>query len=267
MILSEQEIAAAQPPRSLVAPPADVPAAAPPTVDEFTPDDLARWAEEPLEDAIARLEAKDMTSEGLSAGEYLELRKLRVQVNEPVEAAARQRVAAELRQRQEQAGLFDLSGVENARARPQPTLENGSLPRRKLVNGDQNYLANIMAGTPYQSRQNKVYFDTINEYVRQMLDGGPFPKGRSNLKIWIDPDKIIREGHHRLIAAQIVSRLTGRPLLSGPNCVIPRSMIRFDRPTTSAVPFPWRRMGVLDAPANCTRLHLAQSAEYRRLRH
>ncbi len=61
--------------------------------------------------------------------------------------------------------------------------------------------------------------------MEQILRGGEFPVSPDGLRIRIGTDGTIQNGHHRLIAAQIVSRLTGRPLTQGPNRVIPSNRI------------------------------------------
>ncbi len=141
--------------------------------------------------------------------------------------------------------------------RDSPGLEPGiemMRPIRRLTTGDKEYLASIMTtpvegphGTSLRGQpikgpegvvelkagQEAIGVDPVNDYVVDILNGlrsGEFPSSRENplLPIEIDPKTgVVGEGHHRLVAAQIVSRMTGRPLYGGDRAIIPQGAIRW----------------------------------------
>jgi len=152
--------------------------------------------------------------------------------------------------------------------RTQRSLIDGRFPWRRLVEGDQEYLAAIMEGTGLRPGQNKVYASTITRNVdhillRQLLPDEAFPDG--DYVIVVAADGRILEGHHRLIASVIARRLTGRPLFpwEGADAIIPEEEIAHlgrmptdEHPQLTAEAIaafrrsvregpPWRRMGVL----------------------
>ena len=81
--------------------------------------------------------------------------------------------------------------------------------------------------------QTNVSADAVNDFVIKILNSKPgeFPQSVTTPgeKIQIDPgDGRVGAGHHRLIAATLASRLTGRPLYGGTNPIIPASEIAFE---------------------------------------
>jgi len=158
-------------------------------------------------------------------------------------------------------------------------------PIRRLTPGDKEYLASIMTtpvegphGTSLRGQpikgpegvvelkagQEAIGVDPVNDYVVDILNGlrrGEFPLSRENplLTIDIDPKTgVVGEGHHRLVAAQIISRMTGRPLYGGDRAIIPKEAISWKpvgrselswanvradglRPNTAAATVTWRR--------------------------
>ncbi len=209
------------------------------TVEELTPENLGVPRRETPAEAITRLQrVRDRTP-----SQEVELRQARIDERAPRLAAERRQQQAELQQRQQSAGEFDLSQVEGGTTQRQLNPEQGRVPRRPVVAGDGRYVRNIMESTPYRRTQGKVYAETINGYVRQILRGDPFPLGRNGRPIKIGTDGTIIDGHHRLIAAQIVSRLTGRPLTQGPNRVIPGNRI-VEGATPLKPPKTWDSLGV-----------------------
>ena len=189
----------------------------PPQVDELRPEDIGVPRRETPEEIVGRLQKK----RNLTPAEEVQLWQARMAQRGARDAAERQKILAALTKRQQAAGEFDLRQTENAIARPQRHLNQGSVPRRRVVAGDDAYIGNIMRGTGFRRTQRKVWASTINEYVDDILHGKPFPRGRDGQPIKIATDGSIQNGHHRLIAAQIVSNLTGRPLTNGSNAIIP----------------------------------------------
>lgn len=117
---------------------------------------------------------------------------------------------------------------------------------RKLIPGDADYLGGLMSGNQVQvvdadgkvlfngtvrPSQDSVCAEVINNFVVDILNSPPgeFPRSVDN------PDQLIEVydngtmgdgGHHRMIAAVVASRLTGRPLTGGSNPIIPPGQIR-----------------------------------------
>jgi hypothetical protein len=137
-----------------------------------------------------------------------------------------------------------------------PSLDPGvriNRPMRKLTPGDREYLASVMGDVPMRgpngtvqlkAGQQSIGVDPVNDYVVDILNaarrGEPFPLSRENplIQIQIDPKTgIVGEGHHRLVAAQIVSRMTGRPLYGSDNAVIPKEAISWQPVARSESPW------------------------------
>ncbi|MEX2449386.1 MAG: hypothetical protein WD407_00860, partial [Rhodospirillales bacterium] len=96
---------------------------------------------------------------------------------------------------------------------------------RHMVEGDVTHLKSVMGGSGLKPTQNYVHYQKVNQYVQDMLNGkfdwNKLKSDKPGDAIKIGSDGSIQHGHHRVVAAQIVSRLTGRPLMHGPNAVIP----------------------------------------------
>lgn len=117
---------------------------------------------------------------------------------------------------------------------------------RKLIPGDADYLGGLMSGNEVRvvgpdgnvvfngtvkPSQETVCGEVINNYVVDILNSPPgeFPRSIEHPEqlIEIYPDGTMGDGgHHRMIAAVIASRLTGRPVTGGPNAIIPPGQIR-----------------------------------------
>jgi hypothetical protein len=99
---------------------------------------------------------------------------------------------------------------------------------RPLATGQegQQALQNTMAN--YQPTQNKIYADTVNQMANDMANGnfnwGDIPEA-NNIKI--GPGNVIVDGHHRMVAAQMAADQTGRPLMGGPNAIIPDGSVTY----------------------------------------
>ena len=70
--------------------------------------------------------------------------------------------------------------------------------------------------------QNKIYAGSIDQMANDMANG-KFDWGKIAPEdaIQIDENGVIRQGHHRLVAAQRAAQATGRPLMDAPNSIIP----------------------------------------------
>ncbi len=137
--------------------------------------------------------------------------------------AFRDRLA--LRERQAWAGRHEIPAGSRQAGRSQQHVNGGRLPQRELVVGDKDYLGSIMGDTRFQPTQPEVFVDTINGHVRTILQQGRFPASGNNRPVMlheVSPGRfVVRDGRHRLVASEIASRLTGRPLL--PRDVVPGS--------------------------------------------
>jgi hypothetical protein len=143
------------------------------------------------------------------------------------EEAKRQEEAIRLRPAQEAAFRFDVSALPVHRGTQPRNLNDSLAPVRQLVPGDTRYVGSIMSGAEHKPAQTYLYAHLVNHYVAQILAGGQFPSGGNGLRILIDANGVIQEGHHRYVAAQIVRRLTGRPLFTGPERIIPDTQVAF----------------------------------------
>jgi hypothetical protein len=132
----------------------------------------------------------------------------------------------ELQRRWEEAPRFDVSKVPpGGRTRQNGPLD-GEAPVRQVVPGDTEYLAAIMRGADFLSGQPHVYAHQVNRYVEQILRGEPFPRDTGPIRV--TKDRVVHDGQHQYVAAYIAHRLTGRPLLDGPNAIIPPDAIDLD---------------------------------------
>lgn len=122
--------------------------------------------------------------------------------------------------RQQEAPRFEAPAAETRRS--------GTM--RHLVAGDEEYLNSIMRYSDFRPRQGHIYADTVNKAVSALLREGRLPPDRRGtrtpIKLDIGEDGLytVRDGHHRIVAAEIVHQLTGRPIL--PKDVVPGSKMR-----------------------------------------
>lgn len=100
-----------------------------------------------------------------------------------------------------------------------PNTGSTSRPPEELTPGAEGneYLKNEMRG--YKPTQNKIYTQTINEMKQQMVEG-KF-KWDPSKPIKVGPGGVINDGHHRLIAAKMAAKQTGRPLEGSDDAIIP----------------------------------------------
>jgi hypothetical protein len=145
-----------------------------------------------------------------------------VERNRRWEAEQREK-QADLQRRWAEAGRFDVSRVPPGGRTRQGNPLDGDAPVRKLIPGDTEYLVAIMRDAGFRPGQHYVYAHLVNAYADAILGGEPFPRGVKPIQV--SQDGVIHEGHHRYVAACIVHRLTGRPLLDGPNAIIPPDAI------------------------------------------
>ena len=86
---------------------------------------------------------------------------------------------------------------------------------RHMVEGDVAHLQAVMRESKFTPSQNYVHYQKVNQYVQDMLNGKfnwKDPKlGQKGNVVEIGPGKTIQHGHHRVVAAEIVSQLTGPP--------------------------------------------------------
>lgn len=101
---------------------------------------------------------------------------------------------------------------------------------------------------PEAPSQNEVFADAINDQAQLMVDGkfpwDNVPKGEK-IKI---VNNVVYQGHHRLIAARLASRVTGRPVIGPPgvNPIIPADQIELVQTSaeTNRTPGSWRTVSV-----------------------
>ena len=173
-----------------------------------------------------------------------------------LEAGSEHQRRVDLRRNQQEATNFNVGAQEPNAPTRQVNPENGVAPFRRLVKDDQVYLRSIMEGSGIQPSQSKVYVERINRYTQQILDGGQFPRGKDGAPVKFgrlpNGELIIVSGHHRVIAGQIASRLTGRPLLpqaGGPPSIIPADALTIvDNATRTGANWGQNGMGVLSWP-------------------
>jgi len=178
-------------------------------------------ARETPEEVIERLGNKPDRTEA----EEVQLIGARQAVRDQNDVPANKERAADLAWRQNQAPRFDVpQGAPGDR--PMGNINSGTRPRRQLVEGDTPYLENIMDGAKYRTAQNSVSASIVNKNVEEMLPGGWQPEP-GEPPIHIGPDGTLGNGHHRMIAATIVSKLTGRPIIGGPDAILPEGSYQF----------------------------------------
>lgn len=124
----------------------------------------------------------------------------------------------------------------------QRRINDGLIPRRELVEGDKQYVGRVMAGTKIHPTQTDIYASRVNYYVREILRTGKMPPSvKDGVPVVLQQaDKsselIVANGHHRIVAGQIASRLTGRPLLpsqrvpGAPPSIIPPDQVIIIKP-------------------------------------
>jgi hypothetical protein len=141
-----------------------------------------------------------------------------------------------------------------AKTAPIPPIGHSPAAHKLLVPGDGVHLNATMKNSGYVPTQGSVHGPTVNNYVQLMLDGNfPWEKytgGNNAKRVTVGGQNQIVHGHHRFVAAETVSKLTGRPVFGGPNAIIPDSMWRLDvtakKPPREA---RWEGMGVTSGPA------------------
>lgn len=209
----------------------------------LTPEPPNAPATGPEELVLDRLSPADRERRRLQA--ILDARTARQKVRDETEAVQQAAEAARLRTAQENAPRFDVSGITVWRGTQPRRLSDGLAPVRHLLGDDGAYVGSIMAGAEYHASQNYLYTDLVNAYVDRILTGGRFPPGLNNSKIKIDPQGVVRDGHHRYVAAQIVRRLTGRPLFTGPERIVPADAVEFNAVfKEQAPPRAWDRLAI-----------------------
>ncbi|MGE0744791.1 MAG: hypothetical protein AB7K86_06060 [Rhodospirillales bacterium] len=153
--------------------------------------------------------------------------------------------------RQAAAPLFDLSAAGAAR-RPMRNPEDGDLPQRHMLAGDNVYLGNILDGFPYGRGQNDVLrADVVNAYVQSMLNGvWPLSVENPRSRIEIESNRVVSSGHHRMVAAWIVHKLTGRPLFAGEgnNPIVPDDFVMRHTGEPRIPGQPWHGIRIIDGP-------------------
>ena len=95
----------------------------------------------------------------------------------------------------------------------------GFMPDRYIVEGDSEYVRQIMEGTQLMRTQSRIDAHRVNELVDAMLAGQHVPTAiEQPVRVG---NNMVGDGHHRLVAARIVSLRTGRPMFAnrGPNAV------------------------------------------------
>ncbi len=126
---------------------------------------------------------------------------------------------------------------------PQPPGVPGNpvTPQRYMVEDDIDYLNRIMAGTQLRPSQERIRASRVNELVDSMLAPGPRPIPPNELPVRIS-DGLVGEGHHRVIAARIVSLRTGRPMFAsqGPNAILPDPAPLLQRVAVEERAVEWR---------------------------
>lgn len=210
-----------------------------PVVEELTPEDLGIPARETPEQVVERLRGQEEAGEGLSDMQQVERWQAEREIQQREDVRLRRERQADLLRRQNEIGEFDVPPRPGRRMR---NPEDGNNPRRPLVEGDANYVRNIMENSPYRRTQPDVSGQVVNRYVEQML-AGEFPTSPDGMPITIGSQNQIVQGHHRLIAAQVVRQLTGRPLTEGPNRIIPEGEIVTD-PGANPPASGWNGVGV-----------------------
>lgn len=194
------------------------PSAAPPSVEEFDPtasetDAATRPGAfaEPEVDEFDPTASSDIDTAAESYARNYANRRA-------TERSRRQQQLAEVLARRERAPTFQPPEGER--------LRNPNV--RWLVAGDAARLQALMRR--YNSVQDRVYADTINDYAQQMInDEFEWSKIRPGDRVKLSPDgKTIVHGHHRMIAAELASQATGRPVHGGANPIIPE--FGFDPP-------------------------------------
>ena len=218
-----------------------------PKVEEFDPtagaDDgldasyRAQWQQrgESPDAAVRRLEAK----RDRSVNDEVELHSARMALRARREVEQRGEVLRELRARQAAAEDFDFSR-QSRQPPPQENVMDTRNPRRQVVENDVDYIERIMQGTGIKPTQNQVWASTINKYAQEFLNGvvsesrnkydvelvyRDGPRNATAQEVATAPASytvsVGGSGHHRLIAAAIVGRLTGRPIFGGDEAIIP----------------------------------------------
>lgn len=139
-------------------------------------------------------------------------------------------------------------------AAPIPPIGRSPADFKLLVPGDGVHLKSTMEGSGYKPTQASVHGPTVNDYVQLMLDEKfPWEKytGGNNAKVvTVGGENQIVHGHHRYVAAETVSKLTGRPVFGGPNPIIPDNMWRLDvNAKKPPRPAGWEGMAVNGGPA------------------
>jgi len=210
-----------------------------PVVEELTPEDLGIPARETPEQVVERLRGQEEAGEALSDMQQVERWQAEREIQQREDVRLHRERQAELLRRQNEVGEFD---VPPRPGRQMRNPEDGNYPRRPLVRGDANYVRNIMENSPYRRTQPDVSGQVVNRYVEQML-AGEFPTSPDGMPITIGSQNQIVQGHHRLIAAQVVRQLTGRPLTEGPNRIIPEGEIVTD-PGANPPASGWNGVGV-----------------------
>jgi hypothetical protein len=226
----------------------------PPRAEEFDPNDPI----EGFEDAPPtppRDPRRDLERE-------LAAREARVRARNEAELADAKLLRARIEEAEKLGRFEDAPGIEGITAPPMRNPNDGARPHRKLIPGDSEYLDNIINGWmtrpkrrtpslgprlsvspdrlpplpegprpvgPLYRSQTKVAAHLVNDYVEQILREGRLLPSESPMEVLLSPDVdfIGKSGHHRLIAAVIASRLTGRPLYGGPNAIIADDAIVF----------------------------------------
>lgn len=221
-----------------------------PEVDPMLPTQIERAAIGELEELVAIAGTRELT-----AAEFTRSLEARMVAREH----ARRVAGIELAERQRLAPEFNYPQVGGGGARL----------RRHVVPNDNAYIQSVMGRSRFAPTQNDIYVGRINEYVQTMLDGG-FPAantgaviellpvgnqaGRTAAQILAAPQGmrfLIAEGHHRIVAAQYVHEITGRPLFVGENAIIPAGQVRLITPGERAISRfenSWRSIGVREYP-------------------
>ncbi len=124
-----------------------------------------------------------------------------------------------LLERQIAARDFDLPPDLAKTLQAQRRADDGLMPRRELVAGDKQYVGRVMNGSGIHPTQKDIYASRVNHYVREILRTGQMPPSvKDGVPVVLQrqgkgSELIIANGHHRVVAGKIASRLTGRPLL------------------------------------------------------
>lgn len=147
----------------------------------------------------------DIASRWRQANDRLEERRI----------AVRQEQQRELRERIAQAPPLP---ARPANAPP----ATARTPQRYLVEGDTEYLQRIMSAVPLVPTQVHVDAAKVNRLIDSMMTGRTVPPGLYEPPLRLNGLNV-EDGHNRLVAAVVVSQLTGRPLFEswGPNAILP----------------------------------------------